>query len=132
MVAAALQQQHVVVVVCMCVCGGGGGGGGGADADDDDEFAHLCPVCLDDEPAVHHSLSREKRVSNGRGGWCTTDHQGGTLQWHRTTLVAFPATGRGAKQDHKEAVKWYINAAEQGDVVAQSNLWFRARRRSRC
>ena len=26
-----------------------GGGGGGAAGDDDDEFAHPCPICLDNE-----------------------------------------------------------------------------------
>jgi TPR repeat protein len=31
-------------------------------------------------------------------------------------------TGKGVRQDHTEAVKWYRRAAEQGDVTAQYNL----------
>jgi hypothetical protein len=30
--------------------------------------------------------------------------------------------GQGVAQDYAEAVKWYSLAAEQGDVMAQSNL----------
>ena len=48
--------------------GGGGGaaaaaaGSGGGAAGDDDEFAHPCPICLDNEDDVWH-CSREKQ-------WC--------------------------------------------------------------
>ena len=40
-----------------------GGGGGGAAADDDDEFAHPCPVCLDNEDGA--------TVDGQHGGQCT-------------------------------------------------------------
>jgi len=32
------------------------------------------------------------------------------------------ANGRGVKQNHKEAVKWYQLAGEQGNAEAQINL----------
>ena len=36
--------------------------------------------------------------------------------------VVFVASGRRIIEDHKEAVKWYRLAAEQGEVNAQYNL----------
>ncbi len=36
--------------------------------------------------------------------------------------VVFVASGRRIIEDHKEAVKWYRLAAEQGDANAQYNL----------
>ena len=40
---------------------------------------------------------------------------------HRLNIVA---EGRGVKQDDVEAVKWYRQAAEQGDAKAQVMLGF--------
>ena len=30
--------------------------------------------------------------------------------------------GQGVPQDYKEAVKWYLKAAEQGNAIAQNHL----------
>ena len=34
----------------------------------------------------------------------------------------FYADGRGVTQDDKEAFRWYLKAAEQGNAKAQTNL----------
>ena len=41
---------------------------------------------------------------------------------HRTRWVFFDQKGKGVPQDHKEALKWYQKAAEQGNASAQGNL----------
>ena len=37
-------------------------------------------------------------------------------------LGSMYGTGKGVKQDHKQAVEWYRKAAAQGDAIAQFNL----------
>ena len=40
----------------------------------------------------------------------------------QTNLGVMFSNGHGVPQDKNEAVKWYNLAADQGDVIAQSNL----------
>ncbi|MCL2103403.1 MAG: hypothetical protein FWH25_05140 [Syntrophorhabdaceae bacterium] len=42
----------------------------------------------------------------------------------KLNLGVMYVTGQGAARNYTEAVKWYRLAAEQGDAMAQCNLWF--------
>ena len=144
--------------------GGGGaaaaaGGGGGAAGDDDDEFAHPCPVCLDneDDACVDGKQSgmcsacgqiycgacnaaglafRSPNCPTCRAPLIVSDKETFKRMWKlvhdrspgRYTAPAQYglgvryAKGQGIKQDHKEAVRWYRIAAEQGYAAAEYNL----------
>ena len=40
----------------------------------------------------------------------------------RNNLGLMYGNGKGVPQDHKEAVKWYRKAADQGNAYGQNNL----------
>ena len=48
-----------------------------------------CPTCH--EYSMHQSMCRTRKIPSGFGSWCTTDRQGATLMWRRTTLVSCTA-----------------------------------------
>ena len=133
-----------------------GGCGGGA-AEDDDEFAHPCPVCLDNEDdayvdgqgagqcfacgqrccgACNANVSATRKCPTCRAPIHVSDQEefkrlwklvhdrspGRHTPWAQNKLGAMYYDGQGAKQDHKEAAKWFRKAAEQGNAIAQCNL----------